>query len=476
MKGVLTRLRWLAVLPLLLPFSLAHADANLPTVLIVEVQTTGPDAASSQEFIELFNASEDVIDISDWRVEYFSASAPALTTPSRSIPLHGRLAPGDTHLLASTDYLTDIADETFSPTLAKTGGHVRLVSGQDDQLVVHDLLGWGSAAHPEGTAAPAPGDGFSLQRRLDTEGRYIDTDNNAADFAVNGVPTPESHHTEATTTEPPVEEGENQTPPEQTPQEPPQSDVQAQEPLPTETVETPSPTLLPLRLSELLPNPAPPASDNSDEFVELYNPNDEAVDLEGYKLQTGNSFSYSYTLTDDTIGPRSYLALPVTRTGLLLANSGGKARLLDPGGAVISETSPYAEAPDGQAWAFITGTWQWTLLPTPDQPNELLLPAPKPVKAASVKKAATKTAAKKTTAKVKAASTTTKKKTALPVERDVYEDPAQITVAPVHPLIIAGVSAAALLYAGYEYRFDAANRLYQFRRYRADRRAARRTA
>lgn len=45
-----------------------------------------------------------------------------------------------------------------------------------------------------------------------------------------------------------------------------------------------------ISITELLPNPAAPATDDADEFVELFNGSDEPVRLRGYKLQTGNSY------------------------------------------------------------------------------------------------------------------------------------------------------------------------------------------
>jgi hypothetical protein len=228
--------------------------------------------------------------------------------------------------------------------------------------------------------------------------------------------------------------------------------------------------LLPLALTELLPNPAAPQTDTNDEFVELYNPNDEPVDLNGYQVQAGTTYAYKFTLTNQTIPAKGYLIFTSGDTNLALANTAGKARLVAPDGSTVSETTPYEDAEDGQAWVLINGTWQWTTTPTPGTDNVLSLPTPT-VKAASTKK--TTTTKKKTTAKVATTKTSAKKSTAKPAARTDYEDPTSIDVAPVHPTVIAGVGLLALLYAGYEYRYDTANRLYQFQRYRAARREAR---
>src|SRR5205085_11905910 len=65
-------------------------------------------------------------------------------------------------------------------------------------------------------------------------------------------------------------------------------------------------------------------------------------------------------------------------------------------------TDMYNDAEEGQAWALIADTWQWTITPTPGNANVLAAAA---VKAATTKTAAPKKAATtKKPAPVKAAS------------------------------------------------------------------------
>lgn len=228
-------------------------------------------------------------------------------------------------------------------------------------------------------------------------------------------------------------------------------------------------------ITEILPNPAAPATDDNDEFVELYNPNSETVDLTGYKIQTGESFSYSYTISDLQIGVGEYAVITSGVSSLSLSNTSGRARLLDPAGNVLSQTDGYTAAPEGQSWAKINGVWGWTSAPTPRAANVYLPPLLKV--ATTVKKSSTSSTAKAPT-KAKSATTATKAaKTAKPgattgkTAAAAGSSPAGIT--PLHPLVLAGVGSVALLYAGYEYRSDIANRIYKFRSNRADRRAAR---
>ncbi len=227
----------------------------------------------------------------------------------------------------------------------------------------------------------------------------------------------------------------------------------------------------------MFPNPAAPQTDTNDEFVEIYNPNDEAVDLNGYTVQTGLTYAYSYHFTKTTsLAAHGFVVLTSGNTNLTLANNGGQARLLDPNGQPVSTTAAYGEAPEGQAWALINGQWQWTNTPTPQAGNVLTAPTSSNSSTTSsktsAKKATTKTAsAKKTTAKKFPTTKATKAQTlGAATDQSSNQDPAPTAL---HPGVLAGVGASAVLYVAYEYRGDVANRLYQLRRNLSARRTAR---
>ena len=452
---------------------------SLSGVLITQVQT-GSLTSASDEFIELYNTGASNVDVSTWRLEYFPASSTNFDNPSRKIPLHGVIGSHHYFLAASTNYLTNKANETFAATLAKTGGHVRLVSQAQDNapILTQDLVGWGTAIHPGGSATSAPTESKSLLRKADATGNYLDSGNNSNDFQIADTPNPRSDPVLAPTLDEPQP---NNPVPDPIPVEPTPDDSG----LGTGSPGTPEPTsdpsvevqpivdvsqLSPV-LSEVMPNPAAPASDDTDEFIELYNPNINSLSLAGYKLQTGNTFSYSYTFSHESLPGQSYVAFWVTQTGDVLANAGGKVRLIDPLGNIVDETS-YTTAAEGHAWANIDGTWQWSTVPTPNAQNIVTSSVgtnaatkkavtPKPKAAPKVSAAKAKVAPKKSAAK-------TSKKTS--VSTGKYS---QAPTTQIHPMILAVVTIAAVGYALYEYRDDLANRIYQFRRHREDRRTAR---
>jgi hypothetical protein len=213
------------------------------------------------------------------------------------------------------------------------------------------------------------------------------------------------------------------------------------------------------QLSEILPNPAPPQSDSEDEFIELYNSNDKVFDLSGFILQTGITTLHKYTFAEGTVlQPHEFKAFISADTGLTLVNDNGQVKFLDPSGNVLSQSDVYPSAQDGQAWVRADGLWQWTTTPTPNAINTITSPPPPKSSTASSKTKSVKA--------VKSAKTKASKSPNL----FSPSNPNGVTN-KLHPLLLAGVGAMALLYAGYEYRHDLANQIYRFRRYRETRRA-----
>lgn len=217
-------------------------------------------------------------------------------------------------------------------------------------------------------------------------------------------------------------------------------------------------------INEILPNPAEPQSDDEDEFVELYNSNNVAFDLTGFRLQVGTATLHNYSFpADTTLMPQSFTTFYSIDTGLSMSNNGGQVTLLDPSDDVISQTDIYGTAKDGQAWALADGKWYWTTQPTPGATNVVKQPVTAkpytlPSSTKTTKSSKTMPAAQSTAGSSSGTAGLTNPATNPP---------------GLHPLVLATVGALAVGYAAYEYRNDLANRLYQFRRYREARRATR---
>lgn len=458
-----------------------------PEVFFTELQTSGD--TSSDEFIELYNNSDSAINFSDaslpWKVQFFSSTsvtsgAPDWTKPSATVSLAGTIAPHDYYLLASNTSSDGglykpgglDADQGYNPRLSDSGGGLQLVttdaSGASN---AYDQLMWlqptaGHALPPKVLATPDAGQ--SLQRLLNDDAEYVNPDGTLTDFVVSQLITPKDMWSPAPVADPaPAGSGQTDTTDETA------LDTSDTDPSVPEVIAAPA--VAPI-ITELLPNPASPKTDAADEFIEVYNPNSDAINLKGYSLETGTTTLHDFTFTSDVIvGPNAYTAFYSADTRLSLSNSGGEARLLDPSGAAISETSVYTAADDGMVWALSDGSWQWSTSETPNTANVITMPLP-----AETTKKATKTTAKKSTAKVKGASTTkTKKPKAAKAKKTktttspVSSTSASVPTTPIHTTVLVGVAVVAVLYGLYEYRHDLANKLHQLRGHRSFGRATR---
>ena len=432
-------------------------ENNVPRLLIVEVQTGSKDSAT-EEFVEIFNPSDNLLSLAGIKLQYRSASGDDWLTRAN---LTGMAAPRARYLISGYDG-EENANLSTRLSLAAAGGHLRLMfAGGDDgnTEITLDQLAWGIAEFPlvEGQVAPAPAPGQSLKRRLDEDGTFIDSGADALDFMLSDSPTPFG------LMPPPPPDPEPELPTgEQTEERAsfPDENVQAaQDNLWSRRTDYPQ-----LNITELFVDPKSPLTDAKDEFIELFNPNSGAVDLDGYVIETGNKYNYRYALPNITLAPKSYVAFFSVDSGLVLANSGGRARLLNGLGDVVYETPEYAKAKAGDSWALISGFWQWTSKPTPGAANSLT---------ASVSRVSSSVRRNKSVAGSRRYNNTAKVLASLDQERNVYTEPPALEKEPVDKTVVASVGSMALLYAMYEYRYDISNRIEQLRRYYRRRRGRR---
>jgi Lamin Tail Domain len=472
-------------------------------VIITEVQTGAVNAG--EEYIELYNAGDEAVDITDWQIRYRNASA---TTAGSTLLAAITGTNGQPVVLASQQYYVLHAVPLLLPETALAQQYAAGLSKSDKtvglfapdaatcQLAVQDAVAWAvqpATTQGEGAAVPVPSVTASkdklLQRYSNEAGEYIDTGDNAFDFVLStvfdgaspgqanallvstGQPAPDTAGPSGLEPVPMADcdvpdDPDDAPPPPTDPNSPPSTT------LPDEPEGPPAPViphsnagLKAPQLSELLPNPASPQTDAADEFIELYNPNDAPFDLTGYVLEAGLTTKRRYTLPNDTSLPaKSFRAFFSADTRLSLANTAGQVRLFDPLGALLAQSEAYASAKDGQAWLLANGAWQWTTRPTPNALNMVSAPAPvkKSNKSGGVQAGTTKQAVT-TKNGAPAADNTQLAATAAPSS-------------PLHPGVLALVGGAAVLYGAYEYRRDVANKFHQFRTNRAARRATRQGA
>ena len=133
-------------------------------------------------------------------------------------------------------------------------------------------------------------------------------------------------------------------------------------------------------INEMLPHAASDwykngeVGDMNDEFIELYNPGDEAVDISGYTL-TDTSYRRSpglYTFPQgSTIPAGGFLVVYSIESGVFQGDGGDSIKLNDSSGKTVDEKE-YEKAPGGDvSLARIPDGNEWNVssLPTPGEAN-----------------------------------------------------------------------------------------------------------
>lgn len=117
-------------------------------------------------------------------------------------------------------------------------------------------------------------------------------------------------------------------------------------------------------ISELLPNPE--GLDSTDEWIEVFNSGDEAIYLGGWKLTDESTY---YSIEDVTIEAGEYMVFEVGETGISLNNSGDTIYLIDPYSVIIHGTT-YTSATESESWNYTEdGQWAWSSVLTPGEEN-----------------------------------------------------------------------------------------------------------
>ncbi len=240
------------------------------------------------EFVELYNAGSQAIDLTGWGVGAATSGNPSFFL------LDGvSLAPGDYYVVAGSDAVenVDVVDDGMSLGNATSNAdmvqllHVcglpadTVLYGPtylDDDGLPQDE--WVDDAGVSGVElddrlGPKAGTGESLARCRDGE----DSDDSYADFVIDGSPTPGVANPD-TGCEPPV---------------PPRCE----------------PGDGTVKINEIYPNPS--GTDSGNEFIELYNTSSETVVLDAWTLQWGtSSFGSDFSFPRGTeIAPGGYLLI-----------------------------------------------------------------------------------------------------------------------------------------------------------------------
>lgn len=336
---------------LILVFS-RQAAASQSGVVIAQVMPNGTTA--TQEYVSIYNTSDNDVDVTDWCIKYNGSSSKPGCMPAPDARTRLYLAAHTYTTFSTSDFISahpgfvPQARTAFTAGLADARGTLTIT---DQSGVVQDQFTWANKI--------APG---NLYQRVDNEqGVLQDTDIDSIDFASVAfvLLAPEQlglyEATQPADLCPNLPDTQDTIP-----------EGHIQDDL-GDCVEITQETAV-IDITEILPNPT--SYDTGLEFVELYNPNDHQISIAGYRLELGPAYSKSYTFPTQIISPGGYLVLTDSVLGFSLPNSNGSVRIINASGQLVSQTSSYGTAPEAETWALINDTWEFTAVPTPGGANE----------------------------------------------------------------------------------------------------------
>jgi competence ComEA-like helix-hairpin-helix protein len=139
----------------------------------------------------------------------------------------------------------------------------------------------------------------------------------------------------------------------------------------TTPIPTPATTYLGgIFINEILPNPE--GADETNEWIELYNSNNNEVDLSGWKIQNTAGTTTTFTISEK-VSANGFLVFKRPETKITMHNDGDGLNLLTPDGK-IEDSINFPKAPLGQSYNKINSGWQWSLTLTPGAINVITIP------------------------------------------------------------------------------------------------------
>ncbi len=138
--------------------------------------------------------------------------------------------------------------------------------------------------------------------------------------------------------------------------------------IPQEPNPKPEPILFPstVRINELFPNPEEKGEAN--EWIELFNTGEEAVDLSHWKLSK-KSASYTFPEGKKILG-RNFIIIPRSDSKLALKNSGEETlSLIDPSGHTVHSVSYISTKEEASYNFFENNVFRWSHMLTPGSEN-----------------------------------------------------------------------------------------------------------
>ncbi len=311
------RFLWLVLITTLLYVpTTAHA-----AVLISEVQVAGAKAAD--EFIELYNSGEASVSLSGWNLRRKSASDTTATGSSLKAFSGPDTIPAHSYFLwaNSASVFKDHADTTTGSSLSDNNS----LALYDKSGVLTDSLTWGIGHalpySPTQFENPTAKEGFirDITTLTWSKTKNLTPNNSKGEIFQEAVST-------------------------------------------NETAPSPYHVLI----NEVLPNPK--EKDDTGEFIELYNPGTELIDLSGWEIHDASLTGKYIFPGGRSIPPLNHLVITDQEFSLSLNNSNETLSLYDKEGRLVHRVQ-YEKTKEGVSLNLVGATLRGARKPTPGSAN-----------------------------------------------------------------------------------------------------------
>ncbi len=191
------------------PTKISVSVAVLPPPRIAQGLVITEVKINEREFIELYNSTEEEIDMDGWYLSYYSSER-KWNEPYRNWEFPEKIVPPNSYFLigvyeypeenGNPDSDWELSTAAGSPygsgQLANSAGSLAIFKcdprGKGFEEINEcriDAVGWGETFVRRGEPSAVPDKGKSIVRRRNSKGEYIDNEDNSTDFSV-GIPMP----------------------------------------------------------------------------------------------------------------------------------------------------------------------------------------------------------------------------------------------------------------------------------------------
>lgn len=351
---------WLIFLYLLSAFG---AEASEPLdVVINEVAWMGTKNSFNDEWIELYNNSDNLMNLDGWTLKAKDG------TPE--INLTGKIASKEYFLLERTDDSTVPnvpGDQFYKGSLGNQGEFLELYGNLSQLIDKADCsLGWFA------------GDNETKQTMERKNFNEAGSNSNAWLNSQNPQGTPKERN--SVSAEPVIipekpKDSEKPEDLEKTNQAKEESQIEPESPVqPESSIQLePAKSVYPsgILINEILPSPI--GADDKEEWIEIFNQNNSEVELSNWQITDTIGKVSIYTFPQGTkLSSKDFLVISRQTTGIILNNDGDVIKLSQPDGKVVAEVS-YEKAMSGESYNLINSSWVWSDILTPGKENKISL-------------------------------------------------------------------------------------------------------